>query len=285
MEPTAPSIMLAKYGLAPSRGRGQNFLSDPNVARKIVRAVGAEAGDTVVEIGSGFGAITFGLAETAGHLVAVELDAGIVRAFRAEYGEVPGVTLIHGDFLEVDLPRLWEDRGGSRLLVAGNLPYNVTSPILERLIVERARVERAVLMVQAEVGARVVASPGSDDYSALSAVLQYHSAVASLFTVRRTCFTPRPRVDARVVEIDFSRGTRRSSDAATFAAVVHAAFGQRRKMLRRSLASLLDARGLDAERLWKATGIDLARRGETLTVTEFDALAVALDDPAIRRAH
>jgi len=282
MDPTAPSVMLAKYGLAPSRDRGQNFLSDPNVARKIVRAVGPAGGDIVVEVGAGFGAITFGLAETAEHVVAVELDAGVVRAFRAEYGDTPGITLIHSDFLAVDLERIREERGGRKLLVAGNLPYNMTSPILERLIDERAHIERAVLMVQAEVGARLGASPGSDDYSALSAVVQYHAGVASLFLVRGTCFTPRPRVDARVVEIDFSRGGARSSDAAVYSDVVHAAFGQRRKMLRRSLARLLDERGVEAEALWKASGIDLARRGETLTVAEFDALAIAIGAPTMR---
>lgn len=276
MEAVRAPVMLAKYGLAASRRRGQNFLTDDNVARKVVAAVGAAANDVVVEIGPGFGAITFGIAATARRVVAVEIDAGIVRAFREEYGDAEGITLVGGDFLEFDIEGAARELGVSRLIVAGNLPYNVTSPVLRRLIEHKATVRSAVLMVQAEVGARIAADPGAPDYSALSAVVQYHAAVRSLFAVRRTCFHPRPRVDSRVVAIDFDGAPARRSDPAAYSGTVHAAFQKRRKMLRQSLAGLMSQAGLSADELAARTGLDLARRGETLGVEEFDALADAL---------
>lgn len=276
MEPTHAPVMLSKYGLAASRRRGQNFLVDGNVARKVVAAVAATRGDVVVEIGPGFGAITFGIAETAKEVVAVEIDAGIARAFREEYGGARGITLVEGDFLEFDLEAAAGRLGAERLIVAGNLPYSVTSPVLRRLIENRALVSRAVLMVQAEVGARIVSDAGGPDYSALSVVVQYHAVVRSLFAVRRTCFHPRPRVDSRVVEIDLAAGAARRSDPGAFSEVVHAAFRKRRKMLRQSLAELMAGAGTDAAGLAERTGLDLSRRGETLSVEEFDSLTVAL---------
>jgi 16S rRNA (adenine1518-N6/adenine1519-N6)-dimethyltransferase len=276
MEATRASAMLAKYGLAASKRRGQNFLIDGNVARKVVAAVRAGTDDVVVEVGPGFGAITFGLAAAAGRVVAVEIDAGIVRAFRQEYGAVERVTLVNADFLEFDFAGAAGERASSGLIVAGNLPYNVTSPVIRRLIEHKAVVSRAVLMVQAEVGARIAAGPGVTDYSALSAVVQYHAAVRSLFAVRRTCFYPRPLVDSRVVEIDFRAAAARRSDPEAYADVVHAAFQKRRKMLRQSIAGLAEQAGLTTDELAASTGLDLARRGETLGIDEFDGLAVAL---------
>jgi 16S rRNA (adenine1518-N6/adenine1519-N6)-dimethyltransferase len=276
MEVTRAPVMLAKYGLAASRRRGQNFLVDDNVARKVVAAVGATADDVVIEVGPGFGAITFGLAASARHVVAVEIDAGIVRAFREEYGDLERITLVDGDFLEFDIEGAAREQGVPRLIVAGNLPYNVTSPVIRRLTEHKAVVPRAVLMVQAEVGARIAAGPGVPDYSALSAVVQYHAAVRSLFAVRRTCFHPRPLVDSRVVEIDFGAAPARRSDPDAYSDVVHAAFQKRRKMLRQSIAGLMAEAGLSVDALTARAGLDLARRGETLGVEEFDALADVL---------
>ncbi len=276
MEPTPAPLMLSKYGLAPSRERGQNFLVDANVARKVVDAVGAGPDDTVVEVGPGFGAITFGLARDAGHVVAIEYDAGIVRAFREEYGETPGLTLIEGDALDFDLREAARAGGSDRIIVAGNIPYGITSPLLRRLIENRSLVTRAVVMVQKEVADRIVATPGGAGASALTAVIAFYAAVTSLFVVRRTCFQPRPAVDSRVVEIDFQRVPTRRADPCLYSEVVHAAFGGRRKMLRRALSDLARRRGMTVEDLADRTGIDLTRRGETLSVDEFEALALAL---------
>ena len=280
MRATPAHEMLSKYGLAPSKRRGQNFLVDGNVVDKIVEAVGAGRDDLVVEVGPGFGAITFGLAERARHVVGVEIDAGIARAFRDEYGDQSGITLVAGDILQFDLRGALARHRGSALVVVGNLPYNVTSPVLRFLIDHRDIVTRGVLMVQDEVGARMTAAPGAPGYSSLTAVLAYHARVATLFGVRRTCFHPRPKVDSRVVEIVFEGAPERRSDPATYSEVVHAAFGQRRKMLRGSLAGLLERAGASPGEVEAATGIDLARRGESLSVEEFDVLAAALPQEA-----
>ena len=270
---TPPSVMLSKYGLAPSKQRGQNFLSDPNVVRKVVSAVGLSSDDLVVEIGPGFGALTFGLAEAARHVVAVELDSGIVRAFLDEYGQHEGITLVAGDILDFDFAGAAGRHGVDRLVVVGNIPYNVTSPLVRRLIEARQHVDRCLLMVQSEVGERIASGPGEDDYSGFSAVINYHAGVRRLFTVKRTCFYPRPKVDSGVIEIAFEDDLGRTSTPEAFEAVVHAAFGKRRKMLRQSLKVLLNERGMTASELEAATGVDLSRRGETLSVEEFDKLA------------
>ena len=276
VRPTPPALMLEKYGLAPSRQRGQNFLSDANVTRKVVSAARLSPDDVVVEIGPGFGALTFGLARAARHVVAVEIDAGVARAFRTEYGEREDITLVVGDILDFDFAGAAEHHGVNRLVVVGNIPYNVTSPLVRRLTDERGRVTRCLLMVQSEVGARIASEPGENDYSSLSVVTRYHARVQGLFTVRRTCFHPRPKVDSGVIEIAFEGDLRRRSDPDTFEAVVRAAFGKRRKMLRQSLQELMSERGRTASELEDATGIALSRRGETLSVEEFDDLARAL---------
>jgi 16S rRNA (adenine1518-N6/adenine1519-N6)-dimethyltransferase len=274
--PTPPSVMLGKYGLAPSRQRGQNFLSDANVIRKVVSAAGLSPDDMVVEIGPGFGALTFGLAQAARHVVAVEIDSGIAGAFRSEYGERKDITLIVGDILELDFAAAAERYGVDKLVVVGNIPYNITSPLVRRLTDQRDHVARCLLMIQSEVGARIASEPGERDYSGLSVVMRYHARVRRLFTVKRTCFHPRPKVDSGVIEIVFERNLGRRSDPDTFEAVVHAAFGKRRKMLRQSLQVMMTERGTTASQLEEMTGIALSRRGETLSVEEFDDLARAL---------
>lgn len=277
VSPTQPAVMLVKYGLAPSKQRGQNFLSDANVTRKVVSAAGLSPTDIVVEIGPGFGALTFGLAQAARHVVAVEIDGGIARAFRDEYGDREDITLLTGDILDFDFAGTTERYGVNRLVVVGNIPYNVTSPLVRLLTVERERVSRCLLMVQSEVGDRIASEPGEREYSGLSAVTRYHAHVRRLFTVKRTCFHPRPKVDSGVIEIAFDGDLVRRSDPGTFEAVVHAAFGKRRKMLRQSLQELMAERGLTAPELAAKAGIALSRRGETLSVEEFDDLAAALD--------
>lgn len=274
---THPSVLLRKHGLAPSKRRGQNFLSDPNVARKIVGAVGAGKDDVVLEIGPGLGAITEGLLETAGHVVAVEFDSGLARALGSELGEDERLTLLQADALEFDIAAEADARGVERLVVAGNLPYNITSPLLDRLIEYRSRIDRAVVMVQAEVAARLAAGSGDSDYSALTAVVAFHANVRGLFTVSRNCFYPRPKVDSRVVQIDLAEAPERRADASTYRDVVHAAFGKRRKMLRQSLSGVLEDAGLAAEVVERSSGVDMSLRAERLSVEQFEDVAIAID--------
>ena len=276
INPTRPAALLAKYGLAPSRQRGQNFLTDANVIDKVVRAADVTSDEVVVEIGPGFGALTFGLARRARHVVAVELDTGIARAFSEEFGDHDGITLVTGDILDLDLAQTAERFNVDRLVVVGNIPYSVTSPLIRRLVEQRGRVTRCLLMVQSEVGDRIASEPGDDAYSGLSVVTRYHARVHRRFTVKRTCFQPRPKVDSGVIEIVFDGDLGRRSDPEAFETVVRAAFGKRRKMLRQSLRKLLNEHGVAASQLEETAGIDLSRRGETLSVEEFDDLSSAL---------
>ncbi len=278
MELLSPATMLAKYRLAPAKSRGQNFIEDPNVIRKVVDAMAVGPDDVVVEVGSGFGALTFGLVEQAGHVVAVELDSGIVRAFISEYGEPEGLTLVAGDILDLNFADVRNRFGGRKLVVAGNIPYSITSPLIAKLVDVSEHVSRAVLMVQAEVGDRLVAVAGTKAYGKLSVVVQFHAGVRQLFLIRNTCFTPQPKVDSLVVEIDFTAAPVRSADAATFERVVAAAFGKRRKMLRGALGDMLRDRKLTVDDVGSASGIDLSRRGETLSVEEFERLTLAFED-------
>ena len=277
MDLTPPSVMLSKYALAPSKQRGQSFLNDLNVIRKIVDEIAPEPDDVVVEIGPGFGALTFELAETARHVIAVELDGGIVRAFREEYGENPRITLVEGDILRFDLEEVRKNHKCGRLLVVGNIPYSITSPLIRMLTDVKGVVKRAAIMVQSEVGERIVARRVDREYSGLSVVVQYHALARLLFTVKSSCFFPRPKVDSKLVELDFERVPTRDSSAEFFEGVVQAAFGKRRKMLRRSLEDILTRCGMTSGELEAATGIELTRRGETLNVSEFESLATALE--------
>ena len=179
---------------------------------------------------------------------------------------------------------LWHDQvmasAEGRLVVVGNIPYAVTSPLLGVLMDGRSRVARAVLMVQREVADRLAGLAGGGAASALGSVVSFHARVTSLFPVRRTCFHPRPAVDSAVVELDFERAPERSADADVYSEVVHEAFAGRRKMLRRSLSRLAGRFGLTAVELGGRAGVDVTRRAETLSVEEFEALALALSASA-----
>lgn len=210
---------------------GQNFLIDPNISRKIVEALQVSRGDHVLEIGPGRGALTRLLAATGAKVVAVEKDGSLADQLREDLASgFENVEIITGDFLEYDLP--WHPAG---LKVFGNIPYNITSSIVSRIVDQRRRIDAAVLMVQDEVAARLSARPGTKDYGAISIRLQLVSKVGKLFVVPPTCFRPRPRVDSRVIRIFFiNREPLHNED--DFVRFVKGAFGMRRKMFRQFVA-------------------------------------------------
>lgn len=276
--PDEVRALLARYGIVPRKALGQHFLIAAPVLDRIVDSLALGPGDTVVEIGPGLGVLTQRLAAAGAPVVAVELDERLLPVLRETLAPYRNVQLVRGDALEVDLDALVAAHGGkSPYKVAGNLPYNITGPLVARLLQGRLAIERLVLMVQKEVADRFVAQPGTKDYGSLTVLVQYRTRCQIVATASRRCFYPPPEVTSAVVQmVVHAQPPVKVLDEQIFFHVVRAAFAQRRKTLKNALKAQL---GLDAEQ-WEhvmaAAGIDPQRRGETLSIGEFAALANAL---------
>lgn len=260
----------------PKRSLGQNFLVDPNLQRKIVAALEPGPEDEVLEIGPGRGALTRHIVGRVRRLVLVELDDAMAAALRTEYADRADVELVHGDFLEIPIDEHVSDP--SALKVIGNIPYNITTPIIFRLL-ERPRPREIVLMVQEEVAARIVATVGTKAYGALSVGVRTVAEVERLFGVRRGAFRPVPGVDSAILRITPHRPERTSlEDELRLRRLVRAAFQWRRKQLGKTLRSHPDLGfPVDAvERAADRVGIALDERPERLHPEEFLALSAAL---------
>jgi len=243
---------------------GQHFLTDRHYLARIVAAIAPRAGDNMLEIGPGPGALTEELARVVKPLHVIEIDRDLAAALRARFA--PTEVQVHeGDVLEFDLAAL-----GKELRVVGNLPYNISTPILFRIADVADNVRDATFMLQKEVVDRMVAHPDTAEYGRLSVMLQYRFAMAVAVRVPPGAFTPPPKVDSAVVRMEPLPASRpRARDEALFARIVMAAFSQRRKTLRNATRALLEAEH------FAATGVDPSRRGETLSVAEYIALADA----------
>jgi len=250
---------------APHRARkrfGQNFLHDPRVIARIVDAIDPRPGQTIVEIGPGQAALTRPLVQRAGHLTAIEIDRDLADRLRGEFPPQQ-LTLIEADALAFD----WGDLPGPLRLV-GNLPYNISSPLLFSLATVAERVVDQHFMLQKEVVDRMVAPPGSKTYGRLSVMLQFRYRMVKLFDVPRGAFNPPPNVTSSIVRmVPIPVAQLPAVDADSFSRVVATAFGQRRKTLRNALATLLDASAISS------AGVDPQARAETLANDAFVRLA------------
>ncbi|HEY0480118.1 MAG TPA: 16S rRNA (adenine(1518)-N(6)/adenine(1519)-N(6))-dimethyltransferase RsmA [Kofleriaceae bacterium] len=279
-------VLLARYGLHAKKQFGQNFLISDRVFRAIVDATVANDDDWIVEIGSGLGTLTARLAERVpeGKVIALERDPDMIAVLRGELGGVENVEIEAADALRYDLGMAARWRGDA-IAVCGNLPYHIAAPLLFRVIDARAVIRCAVVMIQKEMADRIVASPGTKAYGALGVMIRTYADVAMVAKVSAGSFVPAPKVDSAVIKLVPLPGAEPRAplaDAAHYSKVVHAAFGQRRKTLRNALRAVYDERGVD-EAL-AATGIDGGRRGETLDIAEFAALAAALPAAAVTGA-
>ncbi len=255
---------------------GQNFLIDPNLQRKIVEALGAGPGDEVLEIGPGRGALTDHLEGSVGRLLLVELDDDLAASLEERFAGRPDVTVVHGDILDVDLQGHVGDPGA--LLVIGNIPYNITTPILFRLL-ERPRPRRIVLMVQDDVAERIVAPVGTRAYGALSVGVRSVASVERLFGVGRRSFRPVPRVDSAIIRIEPFRPERTSvGEEERLRSVVRAAFQWRRKQLGKILRDHPDIMASEdvARVAVEAAGVALTDRPERVSPEAFVRLAAEL---------
>jgi len=253
------------HGHAPRKRFGQNFLADPHYVARIVEAIAPERGENVVEIGPGLGALTDALVERAGRIAAVEIDRDLAARLRARY-TTERLALYETDALTFDFATL-----GAALRVVGNLPYNISSPLLFHLAAYESRLRDIHVMLQREVVARMTAAPATPDYGRLTVMLQARFRVTRLFTVPAGAFRPAPKVESAVARLVPLGGARPTiGDEALFARVVASAFGQRRKTVRNALAAIAD------EASFRVAAINPAARGETLSVADFVRLANAL---------
>lgn len=249
----------------PKKRLGQHFLTDPKLLGRIADALGATPADTVIEIGPGRGALTAQLLDRAGRVIAIELDRELAPMLAARWADDARFTMVEGDVLEQDLGAL----AGEDYLLAGNVPYNITTPILFHAM-RRPRPRRAVYLVQLEVAQRIVALAGSDDYGALSVNVQALATAELLFTVGRRAFTPPPKVESAVVRIvPRAEPLLRQEEEEPFRVMVQAAFGLRRKQMRRVLRTLRGWDAAKAEQVLQEAGIDPETRPEMLSAEDF----------------
>lgn len=254
--------LLASHGLAPIHRLGQHFLADANITRKIVEVAGVGMGSRVVEVGAGTGTLTRALAGAGAHVVAYEVDEGL-RPVLAEVTRGLDVEVRFEDAGDVDFGSALD---GSGWAMVANLPYNVGTPVVLTALQEAPNVERFVVMVQKEVARRFAAAPGSSDYGLPSVIVGIYGEATLAFTVPPQVFYPPPKVESAVVVV-----TRREPPAGAARAVelARAGFGQRRKMLRGSLSSVLDA----ADAVLEAAGLDPTARAEELSPDDYLRLA------------
>lgn len=228
--------LMERHGLSPSRALGQNFVVDPNTVRKIAHLADVSEGDQVVEVGAGLGSLTLALAETGAEVTAVELDRHLLPALR-ETTASTGARVIEGDALTLD----WDAALGSeqRWVMVGNLPYNVATPLILHLFEHVPQIVRMLVMVQREVAERLAAAVGDDAYGIPSVKVAYWASAQVVGRVPATVFVPQPRVSSALVALR-RHAEPPALDYRRLCALVDAGFGQRRKMLRRSLAGLVD---------------------------------------------
>ena len=259
--------LLSEHGLAPRRDLGQNFVVDANTVRKIARLAEVGPADHVVEIGAGLGSLTLALAETGATITAIEVDRGIAAVLRTVVADLANVTVIEDDAMRLDWKAVLAS--SPRWVLVANLPYNVATPLVCDLLDFVPAVQRMLVMVQREVAERLCAPADAEAYGAASVKVAYWATARIVATVPASVFVPRPNVESALADI-----RRRASPAVDVPPeplfqLVRTAFGQRRKMLRRSLADVVEAD------VFEAAGIDAQRRPEELDIAAWGSLTSA----------
>jgi 16S rRNA (adenine1518-N6/adenine1519-N6)-dimethyltransferase len=271
--------LLAKSGIRPRKRLGQHFLQDPSIIDQIIAQARFIKTDVAVEVGAGLGALTIPILAHVSHVVAVEKDPLLIAVLeeRLPLKRRENITLVTEDMLKLPLREIY-DTFNQKLKILGNLPYNISSPFLKKLMDNRNCIKTAILMFQYEFAQRLAARPREKEYGALSVITQYCARVSPFVRIRREAFYPKPRVDSMVVKIDFEEPyPSQAEDDLLFQRIVKAAFSHRRKTILNSLE-----RGLapipreTLEEALKGGLIDPKRRAETLTIDEYIGLTSAL---------
>ena len=268
--PLNASHLLKKYGLRPHKGLGQNFLEDPIALERIVAAAEIRPTDTVLEIGPGLGSLTRYLAASAREVIAVELDQHLLPPLKAVLAPYQNVRLIHGDILELSPDDLVQEQD---YVVAANIPYYITSAVIRHLLESRHKPRRIVLTIQKEVARRICEKPGDMSLMALSVQVYGEPRIAA--QIPAGAFFPAPSVDSAVLVIDIYPSPLIPQELLeSFFKLIKAGFGQKRKTLRNSLSAGLAIPPTSAAEMLERAGIDPQRRAETLSIAEWERLAI-----------
>jgi 16S rRNA (adenine1518-N6/adenine1519-N6)-dimethyltransferase len=272
------SELMKQYGYQPKKSLGQNFLTDPRVAEKIVSAAQITSNDFVIEIGPGLGGLTQVLSEKAAAVLAIELDKNLSSILKALFADTGNVEIIQGDILKTDLSALMKERGWSTAKVAANLPYYITTPVIMGLLESHCPLSMITVMVQREVAERLIAKPGGKEYGAISPAVAYYAEANLSAMVPRNCFIPRPGVDSAVVTLELNKQELDPALEEILFKCIKAAFGQRRKTLLNCLRAQ-DWIHKDREELLhiiKSCGFNENIRGEALSLEDFLQLTYTL---------
>ena len=271
--------LLAKSGIRPRKRLGQHFLQDPSMIDKIIAQARFTNTDVAIEVGAGLGALTIPMLARVSHVVAVEKDPLLIAILeeRLPLKEKGKITLVAEDMLKLPLKKIY-DTFNQKLKILGNLPYNISSQFLKKLMDNRSCIKTAVLMFQYEFAERLAAGPKKKEYGALSVITQYCARVSPLMKIKRELFYPKPKVDSMVVEIDFEKPyPSQAEDDLLFQRIVKAAFSHRRKTILNSLErGLAPVSKETLEEALEKCLIDTKRRAETLTIDEYIGLTSAL---------
>lgn len=275
--------LLSEYGFHFSKSKGQNFLTQRWVPRRICEESGVDESCGVVEIGPGFGPLTQELCLRAGKVLALEVDTTLKPILQETVGEFDNLEILFTDALKADLPALVEEKlSGLRPMACANLPYYITSPVLTKLLESRC-FSSVTVMVQKEVALRICAKPNTADYSAFTVFCNYYAEPELLFDVPAGCFMPQPKVTSAVLRLKTREGPPADiPDESLFFRVVRAAFAQRRKTLLNTLSAAFGSTGKQVlTEILESCGISPTVRGETLGIGEFAAIAKAMKKHAL----
>ncbi|MFT8593109.1 MAG: 16S rRNA (adenine(1518)-N(6)/adenine(1519)-N(6))-dimethyltransferase RsmA [Bifidobacterium sp.] len=271
-------------GITPTKKLGQNFVIDPGTVRRIVHEAGIHAGESVLEVGPGLGSLTLGLLESGADVHAIEIDAALarklastVREFMPEAAE--RLSVLNMDALQVQARDIPDFEDGRPFSLVANLPYNVATPVILTLLARFPALNSLLVMVQKEVADRLVAQPGTKIYGVPSVKLAWYGNAQRAGSVGRNVFWPAPNVDSALVRFQRTQGNHQPDDTRAVFAIIDAAFRQRRKTLHAAL------RGLVHDSAYQICGIDPKRRGETLSIDEFESLSLAESGRPFQEQH
>lgn len=270
--PSKTKEILEKYDLYAKKNYGQNFLVEPGIVDKIARSAITEKSCTIFEIGPGIGALTQALSRYAHNVVSFEIDDRLLPVLEDTLSECENVEIVHTDFLEVDLKE-WVNKYATEendVVIAANLPYYITTPILFKIFESEADIKQITVMMQKEVADRFSAKPNSKDYNALSVVTQYRCNVKSVMKIPRNVFNPKPNVDSAVLQFQF-KNEKRVENEEMFFAMVKGCFKQRRKTMLNNYGEYCGSKEKAKANMEKA-GIDPKTRAEALSLEEFITL-------------